>query len=93
MAKTKTAVAKTVEAAQSAVNHPPHYNALPATCSIGHAIECIDVVRHMNFNRGSAMKYIWRAGLKEKAFEIQDLEKAVWYLQDEIAELRRKAGQ
>lgn len=42
----------------------------------------------MNFNLGNAMKYIWRAGLKNSA--IQDLEKAVFYIQDEIK--RRKDG-
>lgn len=36
----------------------------------------------MNFNLGNAMKYIWRAD--EKANSVQDLEKAVWYLNDEI---------
>lgn len=59
------------------VNHPEHYNKHPS------GIECIDIVRHMNFNLGNVMKYIWRAGLKEDV-EIQDLEKAAWYLNDEI---------
>ena len=44
----------------------------------------------MNFNRGNAVKYIWRAGEKDKAAEIQDLEKGRWYLDREIARL--KAG-
>ena len=61
------------------VNHPKHYN--------NHAsgIECIDVVRHMNFNRGNAIKYIWRAG--DKGNEIEDLKKAAWYISDEIKRL------
>ena len=58
----------------SRVNHPDHYNA--------HAIECIDVVEHMNFNRGNAIKYVWRAGLKGDA--VEDLRKAIWYLEREI---------
>lgn len=62
------------------VNHPPHYKSHPS------GIECIQVTRYMNFNRGNAVKYIWRAG--EKGSEIQDLEKAVWYLQDEIKMLK-----
>lgn len=59
-----------------AVDHPPHYNRHPG-------IECIEIVRHMNFNLGNVMKYIWRSGLKEDV-AIQDLEKAAWYLNDEI---------
>lgn len=62
-----------------AVNHPQHYNDHPA------GVECIDVVEHMSFNVGNAMKYMWRAGLKPGAEHKQDLEKAVWYLQREIA--------
>lgn len=63
------------------VNHPQHYNAHPS------GIECIEVVRHMNFNLGNAMKYIWRAGEKNG---VEDLKKAVWYLQDEIARAEGK---
>lgn len=71
------------------VNHPPHYNLLPASCSeCRHPIECIDVVRHFDFNTGNAMKYIWRAGLKGDA--IEDLKKAIWYLQDEIKLLEQQ---
>lgn len=62
------------------VHHPDHYNQIPG-------IECIEVVRHMNFNRGNAVKYIWRAGAKGD--EVEDLEKARWYLDDEIARLKK----
>jgi hypothetical protein len=58
------------------VNHPKHYTTHPS------GVECIDITRHMGFNLGNAMKYIWRCDLKRDA--IEDLEKAVWYLQDEI---------
>jgi hypothetical protein len=61
------------------VNHPRHYTNHPS------GVECIDVVRHMNFNRGNAIKYIWRAG--EKGPPVEDLRKAIWYLQDEIKRL------
>lgn len=61
------------------VNHPPHYTSHPS------GIEAIQVTRHMNFNLGNAMKYIWRAGQKGDA--IQDLEKAMFYLADEIRRL------
>jgi len=61
------------------VNHPRHYTKHPE------GIECIQVTRHMNFNRGNAVKYIWRAG--EKGDTIEDLRKAIWYLSDEIKRL------
>jgi len=65
------------------VNHPPHYLSSEARCSgCEKPIECIDVVKHMNFNLGNAMKYIWRA--EHKGNRIQDLQKAIWYLQNEI---------
>jgi hypothetical protein len=62
------------------VNHPAHYTGHPS------GVECIDITQSMNFCLGNAVKYIWRADLKNDA--VQDLEKAVWYIQKEIA--RRK---
>ena len=59
-----------------AVNHPGHYTGHPS------GIECIDIVEHMGFNLGNAIKYIWRADLKHDA--IEDLRKAAWYLDREI---------
>jgi hypothetical protein len=61
------------------VNHPAHYTQHPS------GVECITITRHMNFNTGNAMKYLWRAGKKKK--QIEDLKKAIWYLQDEIKRL------
>jgi hypothetical protein len=58
------------------VNHPPHYKSHPS------GIECIEITRHMGFNLGNAIKYIWRSDLKNSA--IEDLKKARWYLDDEI---------
>jgi hypothetical protein len=66
------------------VNHPKHYTSHPS------GVECIDIVRHMNFNLGNVVKYIWRAGIKDAEVELQDLEKAAWYLNDEI-NMRKKA--
>jgi hypothetical protein len=69
------------------VNHPKHYTSDPS------GIECIDVTRHRNFNIGNAIKYLWRAGLKEDKDrklidkQVEDLNKAVWYLVDEIHRL------
>ena len=62
------------------VNHPPHYTVHPS------GVECIQITEHMGFCLGNAMKYIWRAD--EKGKDIQDLEKARWYIDREIA--RRK---
>lgn len=58
------------------VNHPPHYRGHPS------GVECIQITEHFNFCLGNALKYIWRADLKHDA--IEDLQKAVWYLQREI---------
>lgn len=63
------------------VNHPPYYTQDPS------GIECIQITRHRNFNIGNAMKYLWRAGLKCGNSDIQDLQKAVWYINDEIERL------
>lgn len=66
------------------VNHPSHYNSHPS------GIECIEIARHHNFNIGNTIKYLWRAGLKsEEGMEdtdkqVEDLNKAIWYIQDEI---------
>lgn len=69
------------------INHPKHYTSDPS------GIECIDITRHRNFNIGNAIKYLWRAGLKEDKDrklidkQVEDLNKAVWYLIDEIHRL------
>lgn len=65
--------------ASDPVNHPSHYSKVPG-------VEAIDVTRHFNFNRGNAIKYVWRAGAKGD--EVEDLKKAVWYLTDEIKRLQ-----
>jgi hypothetical protein len=65
------------------VNHPKHYTSHPS------GVECIQITEHMGFNLGNALKYVWRADLKDDA--IEDMEKAVWYLQREIAK-RKAAG-
>lgn len=59
------------------VEHPAHYNAHPS------GVECIQITEHMNFCLGNAIKYIWRAGLKPNSHD--DLAKAKWYLEREIA--------
>lgn len=62
-----------------AVDHPPHYTAHPS------GVECITITEHMNFNVGNAVKYLWRAGQKGDA--VEDLKKARWYVEREIARL------
>lgn len=70
------------------VNHPLHYNQHPS------GIECIEIARHYCFSIGNAIKYLWRAGLKQEigksdiTKEIEDLEKAKWYIDDRIKQLK-----
>jgi hypothetical protein len=83
------------------VNHPSHYSSSYIHPKCGKPIECIDVVRHMGFDLGNVIKYLWRAGKKNSLLE--DLKKARWYLDDwisaveadldaaEVAELDEKA--
>lgn len=72
------------------VNHPAHYNSSPAHCECGRRIECIDVTRHMGFNVGNAVKYLWRYELKNG---IEDLKKARWYIDDLIKKAEEKTGE
>ena len=77
------------------VSHPSHYTWLKDKCNI----EVIDITRHLNFNLGNSIKYIIRSGKKpiidkdlsddfNKA-AIQDLKKAIWYLNDEINRIEK----
>jgi uncharacterized protein DUF3310 len=70
------------------VNHPIHYTSHPARCDCGRGVECIDIIEVFGFNVGSAMKYLWRAGLKGD--QIEDLEKAEWYCRREIERLKKE---
>ncbi|MFF3672421.1 DUF3310 domain-containing protein [Streptomyces sp. NPDC002120] len=60
------------------MNHPSHYTTHPS------GVECIEVTEHLNFCLGNAVKYIWRAGLKDSSKTVQDLEKAKFYISREI---------
>jgi hypothetical protein len=62
-----------------AVNKPKHYNSYPG-------VEVIDLTQHMNFCRGNVIKYVARAAFK--GAELQDLEKALWYLNKEIERIK-----
>lgn len=71
------------------VNHPNHY------CSHSNGIECIQITEHYDFLVGNAIKHIWRAGLKNdidkssKEKEIEDLNKAIFYIQRKIDNLKK----
>lgn len=54
-----------------------HYNKHPS------GVECIDIIKHENFNIGNAIKYIWRRN--HKGDPVGDLLKAIYYLEQEIA--------
>jgi hypothetical protein len=64
------------------INHPGQYTAF--------GVEVIEITEHLNFCRGNAVKYLCRAGLKSKDTEIEDLEKAAWYLQRELNRLKNE---
>lgn len=63
--------------------NPGHYRQHPT------GVECVEIAEHFGFNLGNALKYIWRADHKGHATE--DLRKARWYLDREIAR-REKHG-
>lgn len=60
------------------VNHPKHYTNHPS------GIECIEITQHHDFCVGNAIKYLWRAGIKDTTTEIEDLRKAIWYIERKI---------
>ena len=72
------------------VNHPSHYTWLKEKCGV----EVIDITRHLDFDKGNAVKYLLRSGYKsEERYEdiqkeIEDLEKAIWYINDKIKMLK-----
>ena len=74
------------------VNHPSHYTWLKDKCGI----EVIDITRHLDFDLGNAVKYILRSGKKtEQGYadiekEIEDLQKAIFYINDKIKLLNDK---
>ena len=73
---------------QDKVNHPKHYTSHPS------GVECIEVTQHYNFCIGNAIKYLWRADIKNEvgynaiAKEIEDLEKAIWYINKHISNIK-----
>ncbi len=70
------------QAKHDPVNHPSHYTSHPS------GVECIAITQHMNFCLGNAIKYIWRAGMKSDN-AVEDLQKAIFYLNTEIERLNK----
>jgi len=68
------------------VNHPSHYNS--------GSIETIEIIKDQGWTQGfclgNAIKYITRAGKKDPFTTIEDLEKAIWYINYYIETLRKE---
>lgn len=77
------------EIEEDRINHPKHYTSHPS------GIEAIQITEHYDFCIGNAIKYLWRSGLKQDADksnsdkEIEDLQKAVWYINRKISNLKK----
>lgn len=70
---------------ENVINHPSHYT--------DGRIEVIDFIedKNLNYHKGNAIKYICRAGKKDPSKEIEDLQKAIWYINREIRNIKRRA--
>jgi hypothetical protein len=66
------------------VNHPTHYGGKDNVYEAINVIEAWD----LDFCLGNAVKYISRAGKKDPAKELEDLNKAVWYLNRRIQQIQ-----
>lgn len=66
------------------VKHPSHYT--------DGKIEVIEFIedKQLSYHRGNAIKYICRAGKKDASKEIEDLQKAIWYINREIKNIKRR---
>lgn len=60
----------------TSVDNPSHYRVGTS------GVECIEIIRHLSFNLGNSIKYLWRLGNKDE--DANELKKAIWYLVDEI---------
>lgn len=57
------------------VQKPKHYNTDPS------GFECIELVEHLGFNCGNAVKYVWR---KDEKNGLEDVKKSLWYVEREM---------
>lgn len=86
---TESKLGNTTFTKEDMVNHPSHYTWLKEKCGI----EVIDITRHLDFDIGNAVKYLLRAGhkkdpsLSENEKEIEDLKKAIFYINDKIKQI------
>ena len=66
------------------IHHPSHYT--------DGKIEVIEFIedKNLNYHKGNAIKYICRAGKKDPQKEIEDLQKAIWYINREIKNIKRR---
>lgn len=73
---------------KEAVNHPQYYGGEE------NPFEPIKVIEHynLNFSLGCAIKYILRAGIKDKTKKVEDLQKAAWYINREIERLEKNGN-
>lgn len=84
--KTSQRILKELDERQERVSHPSHYLWLKELCGV----EVIDITRHLDFDTGNAVKYLLRhqhkseKGYTDKDKAIEDLKKAIWYIQDRI---------
>lgn len=68
------------------VNHPLHYGGENNPYEVIKVIEAWD----LDFCLGTAVKYIPRAGKKHRRTEVEDLKKAIWYINRRIQQLEKK---
>ena len=82
----QTAEAPDIFPATDPVNRPAHYT--------DGNIEVIDYIEDKNFGfcLGNAVKYISRAGKKDPAKTVEDLRKAIWYIERRIKQLEETEG-
>ena len=86
---TKSKLGNTTFTKEDMVNHPSHYTWLKEKCGI----EVIDITRHLDFDIGNAVEYLLRAGhkkdssLSDNQKEIEDLKKAIFYINDKIKQI------
>jgi len=71
---------------ENKVNHPSHYGGKD------NPFEPIKIIEHydLNFMLGNTIKYVLRAG--KKGDKLVDLEKALWYLQREVDNMKNKSN-
>lgn len=80
--KKRAKIKKRAKMENDVIEHPAHYT---------QGIECMDYIEShkLNYARGNIIKYVTRAGLKDASKEVEDLEKARWYLDREIERVKK----